>query len=201
MRSSLAVLLALALSAFAAPVADVDVEARQTPCADVSVYFARGTSESGTIGTSVGPQFKAALEATLTGKSVDFVGVPYPATVGGFLAGGDSGGATTMANLVTTKANSCASTKIVISGFSQGAQVVHLAAAKMTTAIQNRVDAAVVFGDPKKGQPFAGVINSRAITFCNAADNICAGGIIISPAHNYAAVSIPSSTHLFAAKA
>ncbi|KAG5643729.1 hypothetical protein DXG03_009719 [Asterophora parasitica] len=216
MRSSFALVLTLALTAFAAPTSTVPDEAIAVDevtavteviaidesvavdasiasdvfiqaCADVTVYFARGTSESGTIGTSVGPHFQTALQNALGGKSLEFVGVPYPATVGGFLAGGDAGGATTMANYVTDKANACPSTKIVISGFSQGAQVTHLAAGKLSAAIQNRVNAAVVFGDPKNGQPFAGVISSRSITFCHTGDYICTGGILITPQHsNYA---------------
>lgn len=104
------VILALALSAFATPVT------RQS-CADVTVYFARGTGESGTIGTIVGPPFQSALQSALGSRSLDFVGINYPASIAGFLAGGDPGGATTMANSVTSKASSCPNTKIVISGY------------------------------------------------------------------------------------
>ncbi|KAF5377898.1 hypothetical protein D9615_006822 [Tricholomella constricta] len=182
MRSSFAVLLTLALSAFAAPTSDVSIQA----CSAVTVYFARGTNESGTIGTRVGPQFKAALQSALGGKSLEFIGIDYPATIWGFLAGGDAGGATTMANSVTSKASSCPSTKIVISGYSQGAQVAHLAAGKMSATVQNRVNAAVVFGDPYNGQPFAGVIAGRSKTFCHDGDFICTGGILVTDAHtNY----------------
>ncbi|KAG5643736.1 hypothetical protein DXG03_009727 [Asterophora parasitica] len=189
MRSSLAVLLTVALSAFAAPAGDVTIQA----CSSVTVYFARGTSEPGLIGNRVGPQFQDALRSALGSKSLEFVGIDYPATVAGFLAGGDAGGATTMANSVTAKANSCPSTKIVISGYSQGAQVAHLAAGKLTAAIQNRVNAAVVFGDPKNGQAFAGVISGRSKTFCHAGDFICTGGVLVTAAHtNYDQVRVLS---------
>lgn len=104
------VILALAVSAFATPVT------RQS-CADVTVYFARGTGESGTIGTIVGPPFQSALQSALGSRSLDFIGINYPASIAGFLAGGDPGGATTMANSVTSKASSCPNTKIVISGY------------------------------------------------------------------------------------
>ncbi|KAF9462695.1 cutinase [Collybia nuda] len=174
---SFTVVLALALSAFAAP-----HETRQS-CADVTVYFARGTGEIGTLGTIVGPSFKSELQSALRGKTLDFVGIDYAATVAGFLAGGDPLGANTMANSVTSKANSCPNTKIVISGYSQGAQVTHLAAGKLSSTVQNRVNAAVVFGDPMKGRAFPGPISGRSKTFCALLDNICAGGVLITASH------------------
>jgi cutinase len=111
---SLSVVLVLALSAFATP-----IEPRQS-CADVTVYFARGTGEVGTLGTIIGPPFKSALQSALRTKSLEFVGVDYAASVAGFLAGGDAAGATKMANSVTSKASSCPNTKIVISGYRYG---------------------------------------------------------------------------------
>ncbi|PPQ70034.1 hypothetical protein CVT24_003801 [Panaeolus cyanescens] len=113
----------------------VELETRQS-CPDVAVYFARGTTESGTLGTIVGPPFRTALTSALRGKSLQFNGVSYPATVGGYLAGGDVGGATTMANSVTSIAGSCPNTKIVISGY------------RLSSSVQNRVVAVVTFGDP-----------------------------------------------------
>jgi cutinase len=114
-------LLTLALSicsTIAAPVLDIgEIEARQSSCPDVQVYFARGTTETPTLGTVVGPPFSAALSSQLSGKTLGFEGIAYPATVAGYLAGGDAGGATTMANAVTSKASSCPNTKIVISGY------------------------------------------------------------------------------------
>jgi len=171
------VVVALALSAIASP-----LKPRQS-CADVTVFFARGTGESGTIGTIVGPPFESALQSALGGKTLDFVGIPYPASIAGFLEGGDPGGAATMANDATASANSCPDTAIVISGYSQGAQVTHLAAGLLSSATRNRVTAAVVFGDPDNGQAFPSPINSHEITFCATGDDICAGGDIITPAH------------------
>lgn len=107
---SYTVLLALAVSAVATPVA------RQS-CADVTVYFARGTTETATLGSVVGPPFRSALQSALSGKSLNFIGVDYPADIAGFLAGGSREGATNMANGVTSTANACPNTKIVISGY------------------------------------------------------------------------------------
>lgn len=105
------VLFVFALSSLASP-----LERRQS-CADVTVFFARGTGESGTIGTIVGPPFQTALQNALAGRSLDFEGIPYAASIAGFLEGGDPAGAATMANDVTATANACPDTKIVMSGY------------------------------------------------------------------------------------
>lgn len=105
-----ALLLCLATTAFAAPTA------RQS-CADVSVVFARGTTEPAPIGTIVGPPFQAALQSALGSKTLSFQGVDYAASIAGFLEGGDPQGAATMAQDVTSTANSCPDTKIVMSGY------------------------------------------------------------------------------------
>jgi cutinase len=103
---------ALAALAYAAP----PLESRQS-CADVTVVFARGTGEASPIGTIVGPPFQSALQGAIGGRSLNFIGVDYPATVGGFLQGGDPNGARTMANDVTSTASSCPDTEIVMSGY------------------------------------------------------------------------------------
>ncbi|KXN90100.1 Cutinase [Leucoagaricus sp. SymC.cos] len=174
----------LALSAFAAPTPHSEPESRQA-CSDVFVYFARGTTEVLTLGTVVGPGFSANLGVKLAarGMSLTFEGVPYPATVVGYLTGGDEGGANTMAASVMSTASRCPNAKIVISGYSQGAQVTHKAAAKLSSSVQGRVVAAVTFGDPDQRDAYPGVINSRKLIFCNAGDLICLGQPVIFPPH------------------
>ncbi|KAJ3575934.1 hypothetical protein NP233_g755 [Leucocoprinus birnbaumii] len=168
----------LSAVAYAAP----PMQSRQS-CADVTVIFARGTGEVAPIGTIVGPPFQTALQSAIGGRSLSFVGVNYAATVGGFLEGGDPAGARTMAADVNSAASSCPNTEIVMSGYSQGAQLVHLAAGQISSSVQNRVAAVVVFGDPDNGDGFPGVLNGRSITFCANGDNICQGGDIILPPH------------------
>ncbi|PPR02008.1 hypothetical protein CVT24_011131 [Panaeolus cyanescens] len=183
------IVVALALgSSLAAPTdVEVELEARQS-CPDVAVYFARGTTEVATLGTVVGPPFQTALALALRGQSLQFNGVPYPATVAGYLAGGDVGGAITMANSVTSIAGSCPNTKIVISGYSQGAQVTHLAAARLSSTVQNRVVAVVTFGDPYRDRALPGVLQSRRKTFCAYGDLICEGQpIVLAPHLTYGA--------------
>jgi cutinase len=74
----------------------------------------------------------------------------------------------------------------VLSGYSQGAQLVHNAAQKTSAANAAKVAAVVVFGDPKKGQSFGSIATSKTLTICHSGDNICEGGTSIAPAHlNY----------------
>lgn len=107
----------LATTAFAVPLVG-ELETRQN-CADVTVFFARGTTELGALGAIVGPEFQTDLRSALNPKSLSFNGIDYPASFAGYFAGGDAGGARTMANNVTTTAKSCPKTKIVMSGYRQ----------------------------------------------------------------------------------
>ncbi|KAF9053103.1 cutinase [Panaeolus papilionaceus] len=184
---------------FAAPVAELNIEARQVACPDVAVFFARGTTEVPTLGTIVGPRFSAALGRALPGRSVDFSGVSYPANVAGFLAGGDNGGSITMANSVTSIANRCSNTKIVMSGYSQGAQVTHKAANRLSSAVQERVVAVVTFGDPNERTALPGVLQSRRRTFCAFGDLICKGqSIVLAPHLSYGSDTPAAATFVAA---
>lgn len=76
-----------------------------TACRPVSVIYARGTSQAGNVGDSsaVGPLFFNNLASRLGGTSqLAIQGVTYPASIAGFLAGGDATGANTMASLIST---------------------------------------------------------------------------------------------------
>lgn len=84
--------LLLPLSVLAAPTGSIEARA----CSDVTVIFARGTTETGTLGTVVGPPFLAALKSALGSSSVTMNGVDYPADIPGFLQGGDPAGSQTM---------------------------------------------------------------------------------------------------------
>jgi cutinase len=86
------------------------------------------------------------LAAALGGTSqLAIQGVTYPANVFGFLAGGDAAGATTMFNLINQAATKCPSTKIVVSGYSQGAQLVHTATQRLSAAQAAKVSAGTFF--------------------------------------------------------
>ncbi|CBX98510.1 hypothetical protein IAQ61_007862 [Plenodomus lingam] len=160
-----------------------------TPCRPVTVIYARGTGQDGNVGdpAAVGPLFFNNLASRIGGTSqLAIQGVTYPANVPGFFAGGDAAGSTAMAGHISTAATRCPSTKIVLAGYSQGAQLVHNAAQRTSAVNAARVAAVVVLGDPKRGQSFGSIPASRTLTICEPGDNICEGGFIITAAHlNY----------------
>jgi len=65
-------------------------------CKDVTVIFARGTTEGGNVGRIAGPPFFQALSQQVGAGNLAVQGVEYPANVAGFLAGGDAAGSRTM---------------------------------------------------------------------------------------------------------
>ncbi|KAJ7771137.1 cutinase-domain-containing protein [Mycena maculata] len=82
--------------------------------------FDRGTTEPAPIGVVAGPPLEAALKTAFGSKTFPFAGVDYPASIPGFLEGGDPQGSATMASDLTNAANSFPNAAIVTVGYSQG---------------------------------------------------------------------------------
>lgn len=162
------------------------------------------TYSTGNVGLFAGPPFFTALRNYINGSSTLAIqGIPYPASIPGFLAGGSSFGSGVMALMVNKTAAACPNTKIVLSGYSQGAQVVHnamqlinngttIAGANGTTnpfatkaaTINSQVMSVVLFGDPKNGTAVSGTQDAKVLSLCNVQDDICAkGGDIITLSH------------------
>ncbi|KAI0136835.1 cutinase [Xylariales sp. AK1849] len=186
MLSLITVLLALAGSAFASPVDKRQSLSGDTQnglsgaCKGTTVIFARGTTESGNVGTVAGPPFFQALSSKV-GGDLAVQGVDYPADIPGFLAGGDAAGSMKMAQLVQQAMASCPATAVIMAGYSQGGQLVHNAAQMLPAATASKVAGAVIFGDPDNGQAVQGVANTKVI--CHVGDNICAGGDLVLAPH------------------
>ncbi|KAF1349306.1 cutinase-domain-containing protein [Lizonia empirigonia] len=174
-----------------------------TACRPVTVIYARGTTQAGNVGSadSEGPTFFNALASALGGTSrLAIQGVTYPADIFGFLAGGDANGATTMFNLINTAITKCPSTKIVVSGYSQGAQLVHTATQRLTAAAAARVSAVVTFGDADRDESFGSVAASKVLIICHEGDNICDNGIIVTPQHRNYEIDAPAAAAFVASK-
>lgn len=116
-----------------------------------------------------------ALAALKPGKTIVQGVIPYAATVAGYLAGGDSQGADSMVALTARAASQCPGASIVWGGYSQGAQVAHKAAARLATALHNRIKAIVLIGDPNDGDALPGALNGKSKTWCHDNDYICDG--------------------------
>ncbi|CZT48598.1 related to cutinase precursor [Rhynchosporium secalis] len=152
-------------------------------CKPMMVVFARGTTETGTLGTIVGPPYMAAMEKVAGAGNVAMLGVPYPADVPGFLAGGDKKGSAMMAAMVMQTMANCPDSSVSMSGYSQGSQLVHNAAALMPPAVAAKMSSAVLFGDPMNGKPVAGVSKAKTKVICHTGDLICAGTSTILAPH------------------
>ncbi|KKY15688.1 putative cutinase precursor [Phaeomoniella chlamydospora] len=160
-------------------------------CKAVTVIFARGTFEAGNVGLLAGPPFFDALQKLIGSDNLAVQGVDYAASLEGYLEGGDPEGANTTASLVNLAASKCPNTQIVLSGYSQGAQVIHLAVktassstfTPITTSALEKVAAVVLFGDPDEDQSLPGIAESDVETFCAKDDLICDGLPIPLPAH------------------
>lgn len=153
-------------------------------CKEYTVIFARGTTEPGNVGILVGPPFFDALRDKLGSANVAVQGVNnYNADINGYLAGGDAGGSKSMASEIEQAYAKCPNTKLVASGYSQGGQIVHNAAALLPANVGSWISSVVIFGDPDDGQPIPNVDASKVDTFCNPDDNICVNGDLILPAH------------------
>ncbi|EHK25919.1 carbohydrate esterase family 5 protein [Trichoderma virens Gv29-8] len=155
-------------------------------CGDVTVLFARGTCDPGNVGVLVGPFFFRSLQTALGSKTVGVKGVPYPASVQGFLSGSVQPGID-MANQIKSVLSSCPNTKLVLGGYSQGSMVVHNAATHLDAATMSKISAVVLFGDPYDGRPVANYDASKVLVVCHDGDNICQGGdFILLPHLTYA---------------
>ncbi|KAF7329222.1 Cutinase [Mycena kentingensis (nom. inval.)] len=152
-------------------------------CADIMVIFARGTTESGTIGSTVGPAFvKSMLKAVDTfpaahGMNLSFKGVPYPASFPGYFEGGSPQGSATMAYMLKEVASKCPNSAIVSTGYSQGGQLVHNSAQILAHEAPNvllHIKAVVIFGDPDADQPMPDQIPPYTVKiFCHSRDAVC----------------------------
>lgn len=86
-----------------------------------------------------------------------------------------------MASSVKAAKSQCPNTKIIVSGYSQGAMVVHNTFSQGVSA--SDVAGAIVFGDPLKTQSMGGLSADKVKEFCATADSICGTGDNPSGSH------------------
>ncbi|QDS77557.1 hypothetical protein FKW77_001236 [Venturia effusa] len=196
MRSSIFVLATLILAASGAPLASPSPQkglggAGAGGCKKIAFIFARGSTEGGTMGASVGPAFQRALEAKFPGQ-VKTMGVKYPASIQGAFTGAmnpsQAEGSKDMAAKAKEIMSSCPDSKIVLAGYSQGAEQVHGALQKANLGQEGaKIVAAITYGDPIHFSKALGgwgcLPEARTKVFCNTGDGVCGGAFAISMAH------------------
>lgn len=152
-------------------------------CQNVTVIFARGTSELGTLGSIVGPGLSKDIKSALN-NHVAVEGVDYPADAAGIATeiGGTGGtGTQAMVKDVQTALAKCPDTQVVLSGYSQGAMLVHNTMNVLNGAQASSVKAAITFGDPFVGESINKITSGAFKSFCATGDPVCEAGAAISP--------------------
>jgi len=152
------------------------VEDVQLECKPITVLFARGTWEpqGGSGGTLVGGPFINGIKKAFPGQ-VAAKGVDYHASIMGYMEGGSAEGTSGLRKMVIDAVQSCPSTKLVVGGYSQGAQVVHSALEGIPLPVASRIAAVVTFGDPQIGRDISNIEPNRVDVLCQKNDPICKG--------------------------
>ncbi|WP_254205225.1 cutinase family protein [Nocardia alni] len=156
-------------------------------CTDVELDAARGTFESPGLGTVVGQPVYSALQSALTGKTLGSYAVNYPASL--VEPSSVQQGNTDLVNHLTSQATACPQEEFILLGYSQGANVVDnsigissagatvggSSTATIPSAIQPKVAAILLFGNPIRalGKSVTGTYASRTDDFCATGDPIC----------------------------
>ncbi|KAI2776011.1 carbohydrate esterase family 5 protein [Daldinia loculata] len=158
-------------------------------CRDVIFIYARGSTQDGNIGEDPGPQTIDQLKAALGTNAIAAQGVDYPALlIDNLRTGGcDPEDADNMRALITQAATQCPSSKLVVSGYSQGAALVHRSIESASTSVKNQIYAAVTYGDTQKAQDGGKIPNfdaSKTLILCHDGDEVCKGTLIVTDAHH-----------------
>lgn len=159
-------------------------------CRPITFIFARGSTEIGNIGSTVGPPTCEGLKSEYGANQVacQGVGSPYQATIGAnALPEGTTsaayGEAQRLFNLASTK---CPDTIIVAGGYSQGAAVMTAAVRRLSSSVQDKIAGVVLYGNTRNAQNNGKIPNfppEKALTFCNLTDGVCGGGLVVTAGH------------------
>ncbi|KAI1199856.1 carbohydrate esterase family 5 protein [Nemania serpens] len=158
-------------------------------CRPVIFLFARGSRQEGNVGGTPGPQTIDQLKARLGGDgAVAAQGLEYPADLLDNLRSGgcDPADVDSFGALIARAAAECPGSRLVLSGYSQGAALVHAAAKKLAADVVARIAAAVTYGDTRKEQDggvIPGIDPARTLILCHDGDLVCDGTLIVTDNH------------------
>ncbi|KAG6116150.1 hypothetical protein E4U14_000460 [Claviceps sp. LM454 group G7] len=170
-----------------------DLESGSGTCPKAIFIFARGSTEPGNMGASVGPTVANTLTNQLGQGQVWIQGVGGPYTAGlpenAMPAGSSPAAIAEMDRLFTLAHTKCPTSSILAGGYSQGAALAAAAVSNASPEIRNQIVATVLFGYTKNLQNGGKIPNypaDRVKVFCNPGDMVCTGSLVITPAHlNY----------------
>jgi len=155
-------------------------------CADIIMLFARGSTETGNMGTICGPPTANGVKANF--DSVAVQGIDYGALLStNFLPGGaDPAGIAEMKDLIGQANSQCPDSMLVVGGYSQGAALTHRAVEDLPQDQKDQIVAAFTFGDTQNEQDNGQIPNfdaDKTKVICNRGDAVCRGTLTILPAH------------------
>ncbi|CAH0037912.1 unnamed protein product [Clonostachys solani] len=157
-------------------------------CPSAILIFARGSTETGNMGMSVGTSLSGALKKKVSGIWIQGVGGPYGATLGdNALPRGSSAAAikegVRLMNLAHEK---CPNAAILTGGYSQGSALIAAAITDLDSAVREQVKGAALFGYTQNKQN-KGQIPSypadRTKVFCASGDLVCEGSLVVAAPH------------------
>ncbi|KAL4787137.1 cutinase-domain-containing protein [Aspergillus varians] len=180
------------------PATDITLERRQFAsandlkngdCKAVSFIFARGSTETGNMGSIVGPQVCSGLKSKLGSDKVACQGVGDAYTAGlipNFLPQNTDKASINAAVNMFELANKCPDTQIVTGGYSQGTAVISGAVQAVDDALREKIKGVVLFGYTRNQQDKAqipGYPKDQTKIYCAVGDLVCSGTLTITPAH------------------
>jgi cutinase len=151
------------------------IPAASAACPDAEVVFARGREEPPGVG-AVGDALVNSLRSKVR-MSVGAYGVNYPANIS------TGSGANDMSAHVQSMARSCPNTRIVLGGYSLGAEVADLVTGgrlafgftnPLPPGVDQHIAAVALFGNGSRG--IAPAFAGKTIDQCAAGDPICGRG-------------------------
>ncbi|KAH9909889.1 carbohydrate esterase family 5 protein [Xylariomycetidae sp. FL2044] len=156
-------------------------------CKPVIFVFAKATYEPGNIGNTVGPHMSDGLKAAFGVRNVVTQGVDYWGFMEtNFYPGGAPPWGIYDMQLLLTAAAACPDSKIVASGYSQGAALVHRAIEGLSEEVKSKIAGVVTFGDTQTyqdGGRIKGYPQNDTLIICNVGDVICTGTLYVFPIH------------------
>ncbi|KAF5239333.1 hypothetical protein FANTH_9992 [Fusarium anthophilum] len=157
-------------------------------CPSAILIYARGSTEPGNLGITVGPILVEAMQLAIPDIWIQGVGGPYTADLApNFLPEGTTDASIDEAKRLFQMAyDKCPETAVVTAGYSQGTVVVGYALSELDGAVQNQVVGAALFGYTKNEQLGGRIPNyptERTKIFCLPTDLVCDGTLFILPAH------------------
>ncbi|QDS69670.1 hypothetical protein FKW77_009550 [Venturia effusa] len=157
-------------------------------CKDIIFFFARGSTEVGNMGSTVGPPTANGLKSAFTNASVAVEGIDYGALLITNLnpGGADYPGIQKMKDLLNSAASKCPNSAIVAGGYSQGAALVHRAIENLSSAVKDKIVGVVTYGDTRNTQDRGQIPNfpaNKVKIICNDGDAVCAGTLTVLAPH------------------